>query len=68
MRTLGIVLVALGVLALLYTGFSFNTKETVAKVGPLELKKEKEKTVTWPPVVGGILLIGGIVLLLKGKK
>lgn len=68
MRTLGIILTVLGVLALLYTGFSFTTEEKVAEVGPLELNKEEEKTVSWPPVLGGIMLVGGLVLLMAGRK
>ncbi len=68
MRTLGIVLIVLGIVALIYTGFSFTTKEKVLDVGPLEVNREKENVVSWPPIVGGILLIGGIVVLVTARK
>lgn len=68
MRTLGIVLIVLGIVALIYTGFSFTTKEKVLDVGPLEVNKEKENVVSWPPIVGALLVIGGIVVLVTAKK
>ncbi len=68
MKNLGIVLIVIGAIALLYSGFTFTTKEKVVDLGPLEINKEKEHTVNWPPIAGGILLVGGIVLLVAGKK
>ena len=68
MRTLGVILVILGILALIYTGFTFTTEEKVLDLGPLEVNKEKENVVSWPPVVGVILLIGGVVILVTAKK
>lgn len=68
MKTLGIVLIILGIAAFIYTGFSYTTKETVAEVGPLELKAEKEHTIGWPPIVGIVLVIGGFVLLVADRR
>jgi uncharacterized membrane protein YidH (DUF202 family) len=68
MRTLGIVLIILGILALVYTGFTYTTKEKVLDVGPLEVSKEKEKSVGWPPIVGVILLAGGVIVLVTARK
>lgn len=68
MRTVGIVLVVLGILALIYTGFTFKTKEKVADVGPIEINKDKKHSVNWSPYAGGIMLVAGIVLLVAGKK
>jgi uncharacterized membrane protein len=68
MRAFGIILIILGALALVYTGFTFTTKEKVADIGPIEINKEKENVVSWPPIVGGILLVGGIAMVLTDKK
>lgn len=67
-KTLGIILVALGIVMLIYTGFSFVTTEKVVDIGPIEINKEKNHSVQWPPVVGVVLLIGGVVVIALDKK
>jgi len=68
MRILGIILIVIGIVMLIWTGFSFTKKEKVVDVGPLEVNADKEKQVNWPPYVGVILLGGGIVALLASPK
>lgn len=53
---------------LLYGGFTYTKKEKVIDAGPIQVSADKQHTVNWPPYAGGILVIGGIVLLLAGKK
>ncbi len=66
---IGIILIAIGIIALAYGGYtSFTTKENVAKLGPLEVNKENEHRVPVGPIVGGICLAGGIVMVLVGNK
>ena len=67
-KTVGIVLIAVGILMMVYTGFNYITKEKVVDLGPLEINKEKTHTVQWPPVVGIVLSIGGVVLFALDKK
>ncbi|MCJ8209751.1 hypothetical protein MUY27_08520 [Mucilaginibacter sp. RS28] len=67
-RTLGIILLIIGIAMLIWTGFTYTKKEKVIDAGPLQVSADKEKTVSWPPYAGGILVIGGIVLLVTGKK
>ena len=64
----GIILIAIGVIALAYGGFGFTTSEKVAEVGPLKLEKDKTRSVPMPPVMGGLALIGGIVLVVVGAR
>lgn len=68
MKTLGIVLAAIGLMMMIYTGFNFVTKEKVVDLGPIEINKETSHPVQWSPIVGAILLIGGIVIIVTGKK
>ncbi|HEY0369846.1 MAG TPA: DUF3185 domain-containing protein [Chthoniobacterales bacterium] len=66
---LGIILIVVGVIALAWGGFaSFTTKENVAKLGPLEVNKENEHSVPLGPIVGGVCIVGGIVLLVTGNR
>jgi uncharacterized membrane protein len=64
----GIVLIAIGIIALAYGGFSYTTREKVIDAGPLQVSADKEKTVPLPPILGGLCLVGGIVLVLAGNK
>lgn len=68
MKGVGIVLIVLGVIMLVWTGFTYTKKEKVADIGPLEINADKEKSVNWPPYVGGVLVVGGVILLLTNPK
>ena len=67
-KTAGIVLVIIGIVMMVYTGFNVVTKEKVVDLGPLEINKEENHPVQWPPIIGAILLVGGIVVIAFGKK
>ena len=67
-KTLGIILLVLGIAMLVWTGFTYTKKEKVVDAGPIQISAEKEHTVNWPPYAGGILVIGGIVLLVTARK
>ena len=53
---------------LVWTGFSYTKKENIVDAGPLHISADKQKTVSWPPVLGGVVLIAGIVVLVTGGK
>jgi len=67
-RTIGIILIVIGAVMLIWTGFSYTKKEKVVDAGPLQVSVNKQKTINWPPYLGGILLIGGIVIVATAKK
>ena len=67
-RTLAFILIVLGVVMLVWTGFSYTKKEKVVDAGPLQISADKKKSVNWPPYAGAVLLLGGIVLLAGAKK
>lgn len=65
MKALGAVLVVLGLLALVYGGFSFTRKDKVVDAGPIEITADKTESVALPPIAGGLMLVAGVVLLVK---
>ena len=65
---IGIALIVLGVIALVYQGITYTTHEKVLQIGPLEATKKTEKTIPLPPILGGAVLAGGIVLLFIGGR
>ena len=67
-RTIGIVLIIIGAIMLIWTGFSYTKKEKVVDAGPLQVSVDKQKSINWPPYLGGILLVGGIVIVATAKK
>ncbi|MGD0591964.1 MAG: hypothetical protein ABSA44_14385 [Bacteroidota bacterium] len=68
MKTAGIIIIV-GLLMTLYTGFSYITKEKVVDMGKLEITKDNQHNVHWQPYLGiGMMVIGGVVLILDRKK
>jgi len=64
---IGIILIAIGIFAFAYQGFTFTTREKIVDVGPIHMTAEKTRTVPLPPIVAGISLVGGVALLVAGK-
>ena len=67
-KTIAIVLIAIGIIMIAYTGFNYVTTETIVDIGPLEINKDKNHFVQWSPVIGVLLLVGGIVAFALNKK
>lgn len=71
MRTptiIAVILIAIGIVAFGYQGITYTTREKVVDLGPLQMTAEKTRTFPLPPIVGGIALLGGIGLLVMGRK
>jgi len=67
-RTIGVVLIVLGLIGLAWGGFTYTTKEKVVDLGPIEATRDKTHNVPLPPVAGAAALIGGVALLLASKE
>jgi uncharacterized membrane protein len=65
---LGILLVVLGALALAYQGITYTRREKVIDLGPIHATEDKQERIPIPPILGGLALVGGIVLLVAGAK
>jgi len=64
----GLILIILGVISLAYQGITYTTHKKVLDIGPIQATEEEHKTIPLPPILGGIALIGGIVLMVAGGK
>ncbi|HEY0668624.1 MAG TPA: hypothetical protein VGD22_10635 [Sphingobacteriaceae bacterium] len=67
-RTTGIILIIIGAIMLIWTGFSYTKKEKIIDAGPIQITADKQERVNWPPYLGGILIIGGIIIVASSKK
>jgi uncharacterized membrane protein YidH (DUF202 family) len=68
-KALGIVIIVIGLIMTLYTGFNYVTREKVVDIGNLEITADKEHTASWSPFIGiGIIVIGGVVFVAGKKK
>ena len=64
----GIILIVLGVISLAYQGITYTTHKRVLDIGPVHATATQHKTIPLPPILGGLALVGGVVLLASGKK
>ena len=67
-RSIGIILIVLGAAMLIWTGFTYTKKEKIIDAGPIQVSADKRKSVNWPPYLGGLLVIGGIVVITTARK
>ena len=64
---IGIILIALGVVAFAYQGITYTTRNKAVDLGPIQITTETTKRIPLPPIVGAVALVGGIVLLVMGR-
>jgi uncharacterized membrane protein len=64
----GIALILLGIVAFAYQGITYTSREKVIDVGPLQASVDTKKTIPLSPLLGGLVLVGGIVLVVVGTK
>ena len=67
-RSIGIILIVIGAAMLMWTGFTYTKKEKIIDAGPIQVSADRQKTVDWPPYLGGVILIGGIVIIASSRK
>jgi hypothetical protein len=64
----GIVLIVIGVVALAYQGVTYTSREKVVDIGPLKVEAKREKTIPLPPILGGVAIAAGVVLMIAGAR
>ena len=65
---LGIILVVLGIISFAYQGIHYTTNREAVDLGPVHATKEEHHTIPLPPILGGLAIVGGIVLVIAGAK
>jgi len=65
---IGIALIILGVVAFVYQGITYTSREKIIDIGSIQATHETKKTIPLSPILGGVALAGGIVLVIIGIK
>ena len=68
MKILGIVLVALGLVGLLYGGFRWTERDKVVDLGPVEVTHQERKGIPVSPIAGAVILAAGVVLIVMDSR
>jgi len=66
--TIGIILIIFGIASLAYHGFEYTTREKIAQIGTMQVTQETQKEVYFPPIMGGLAIAAGIVLVIVARK
>jgi uncharacterized membrane protein YidH (DUF202 family) len=68
-KTIGLIIIIIGLLMSLYTGFNYVTREKIVDIGDIEITADKNHKASWSPFIGiGVMAIGGVVFLYGKKK
>jgi hypothetical protein len=67
-KVIAVLLIVLGLVALAYGGITMTTRDKVVDLGPVEVTQEETHRLPLPPVVGGVAVAAGIILLVAGAK
>jgi len=68
MKVVGVILILVGIFALAYRGISYTHEHKVLDVGPIEAKVNEKKTIPLSPILGGLAVAAGIVLVLSNRR
>jgi hypothetical protein len=64
----GILLIVLGALVIAYQGIDYTRQKDVLDVGSVHVTSETHDRIPLPPILGGVALVGGVVLLVMGAR
>ena len=67
-KLIGVALIVLGVIALVYQGITYTSKEKLFDIGPFKAEVKQEKTIPLSPVLGVVAVAGGVLLLLFRRR
>jgi uncharacterized membrane protein len=67
-KTIGIILIVLGALALVFQGITYTKRRQSVSLGPATITAEQKETIPLPPILGGVALLAGIALVVVGSR
>jgi len=62
----GIFLIIVGIASFAYMGFTYTSRDKVAEIGNVQITADTQKTVSIPPILGGVSIVAGLVLVVIG--
>jgi hypothetical protein len=65
---LGVVLLLLGVIGLVYEGFTVTHEKKIVDIGPIQATKKEQQTIPIPPIVSWVAIGGGAILMFAGLR
>jgi uncharacterized membrane protein len=68
MKTIGIILIVVGIAMVIIRGFSVQTEKKVVDAGPIQINKKENKWIGWPTYAGVLMTVGGIAVVLTNKN
>ena len=67
-KSLGVLLIIVGLIMLVWSGFTYTKKEKIIDAGPIQVTADKQETVNWPPYVGAIAMVAGVVIYVAARR
>jgi uncharacterized membrane protein len=64
----GVILIIIGVISLVFQGITYTRHKKVLQVGSFEATTEQHKTISLPPIIGGVALVAGVALMMVGRR
>ncbi len=69
MKKIGLIVLVIGLVITLFTGFKYITREKVVDIGEIQISRDKTNRVSWSPLIGvAVMVVGGGILLFGPKK
>lgn len=68
MKILALLLIVIGLVGVVWGGISWTREDTVVDAGPIEITTDRRESLPIPPIAGGLCLVAGVVLLMKGRR
>jgi hypothetical protein len=69
MKRAGFIIIILGLLLTIFTAITFFTRESVAKIGDVNIIANKRHHLNWSPLIGiAVMGVGGVLVLVPQKK
>ena len=68
MKTLGVVLVALGIIALVFGGIGYSSQRTIIDMGPIQATATEHHDVPISPIAGGVAIFSGLIIIVAPRK
>lgn len=62
-KTIGMILIVLGLAGLVWGGLTYTTREKVVDIGPIHATRDETHHLPLPPIVGAVVLLAGVVLV-----